>query len=152
MTSTNNNAQATPEVANLHDTKRAQSAARKRHPAGRAAAAKVTAAKAASAKLAESMAEKPAKATAKKAPANKAAPVPAGSKLRWTHEGGERGNHTAQHAVTADGTKYAMASSKDGWTATVTPPGGKPVVLAAGVSGGKAYAVCVRHHREALAA
>jgi hypothetical protein len=151
MTSTNNAPAATPEVANLRETKREQAAARKRHPAGQAAAAKVTAAKAASAKLAESMAAKPAKAPAKQ-PAKKAAPVPAGSKLRWTHEGGERGNHTAQHATAADGTVYEMTSAGSEWTATVTPPGGKPVVLAAGVSGGKAYAVCVRHHREALAA
>src|ERR1700751_4281958 len=43
------------------------------------------------------------KAPAKKAPAaKKAAPAKAAStKLRWTHEGGERGKHTAQHAVTA---------------------------------------------------
>jgi hypothetical protein len=149
MTSTNN-APATPQVANLHDTKRAQSAARKRHPAGRAAAAKVTAAKAASAKLAKAIEPK---TPAKPAPVKKAAEKPAATstKIKWTLDG-EKDEHGrgAQHGTGNNGVVYAITGFGDSWKATATAEGMR-AVLAEKVSHGSAYAAAVKHHREAIA-
>jgi hypothetical protein len=129
--STTNNAPATqPEIANLATTRKEQTAAKKAHPAGKAA---------------------PAKKAPAKAPAKKAAPVPTGSKLRWTLDG-ERDskNRVAQTAVASDGAKYVISGADDVWKATVTVDG-KSTVLAEG-GHTKCYLAAVKRHAEALAA
>jgi hypothetical protein len=116
------------EIANLATTRKAQTEAKQAHPAGKQAPAKA---------LAE---EAPAKQ-----PAKKAAPVPAGSKLRWTIDG-ERSakGAVAQHAETSDGT-YKIVASGEKWKATYTS-GGETTVLGDGVGHTRAYQLAVAHH------
>jgi hypothetical protein len=122
------------EIANLRETRAAQTAAKKAHPAGKAAAPAKKA---------------PAKAAAQKAPAKAA--KPAGAKLRWALDG-ERDskNRVGQTAVASDGAKYVISGAGDAWQATVTS-GGKTTVLAeAGYTA--CYTACVRHHGAKTAA
>jgi hypothetical protein len=126
-----NNAPATPEVANLPETRKAQAQARKTHPAGKAAPAK--------------------KATPAKQPAKKS-PVPASSKLRWQLNGAKDSKgRVAQSAVAGDGATYKISGEGDKWKAVVTV-NGKTTVLGDGIGHTRAYTLCVKHHRDALAA
>jgi hypothetical protein len=114
-------------VANLRETKKAVATARQRHPAGKAL-------------------PKPGPA---KAPA-KAAPTKAGQ-IRWTYpEGRDNRKGNPQTGLAGEAT-YELKPEANGWKATVTR-GGKTVVLATGVSRGKAYAVCVADAKKAVAA
>ena len=87
----------------------------------------------------------PAKAPAKKAPAKKVAPTQ-GPKLKWkaTAEKDANGNAPAK-AETAGGVYEITAG--DNATATWTPTGGKPEVLAENKSGKTCWSACVKHHK-----
>ncbi len=122
-------AQDLPEVANLHEARKAQSAAK------------------APAKQPEKAAKAPAKKAAGPAPEKPAEEAKAARpKLRWTLDGerDEKGR-VAQHGTGADGTVYQITGAGDQWKATVTPPDGKPEVLGDGVGHTKAYTLCTAH-------
>jgi hypothetical protein len=123
------------EIANLATTRKAQTEAKQAHPAGKATPAK----------------NAPAKKAPAKAPAKKTAPVPAGSKLRWTLDGerDEKGR-VPQSAGASDGATYAVTGSGKEWQATVTRDG-KVEVLAEGVSHTTAYLRCTAANKEAVA-
>jgi hypothetical protein len=93
----------------------------------------------------------PAKAAAKpaeaqEAPAPKKATPTQGPKLKWvkTGEPNDSGNCPSR-AETEDG--VYVIDGYDTATATWTPEGGKPEVLAENVSGKTAWSKCVAHHK-----
>jgi hypothetical protein len=89
----------------------------------------------------EQAAKKPA---AKKAPAKAPAKAAAttSTSLRWVRDDDNKPG-SAQHAVAADGTIYAIVIAGDKFNATKTK--GKTVtVLAENVSNGAAYSACVK--------
>lgn len=114
---------ATAPVANLRETKRAQAAAKKAHPAGKATPAKKPAA------------TKPAAKPADEAKATRPS-------IRWQYVG-EHGSGE-QHGVTTNAI-YAITGEGKEWTATANTPDGKETVLADKVSHGRAYTARVRH-------
>lgn len=81
----------------------------------------------------------------------KAAQAASAAKLTWkrTAEKDDKGNAPAK-AETAAGTYEITGYDKA--TATWTPTGGKPEVLAKDVSGKTAWSKCVAHHRAGTAA
>ncbi|MGH3635676.1 MAG: hypothetical protein ACRDTS_16630 [Mycobacterium sp.] len=113
-------------VANLRTARKAQAAAKRRHPAG-------SATKKAPAKAAPKPAAKATKAPRKQ-------PAQSGkTKLRWiANDAGE------QHATAGDVT-YSIIPSGDKFKATMRT-GGKTTVLVDGVSGTKAYYAATHHH------
>ncbi len=127
-------AEGLPEVANLHEARKAQSAAK------------------APAKQPEKAAKAPAKKAAGPAPEKPAEEAKAARpKLRWTLDGerDEKGR-VAQHGTGADGATYAITGDGDEWQASVTGPNGKATVLGEKIRHGKAYGLCVKAHAEAV--
>jgi hypothetical protein len=89
-----------PEIANLATTRKEQAAAKTAHPAGKAT---------------------PAKKAPARAPAKKAAPVPAGSKLRWTLDGERNAKGAvAQHAETSEAPTRSSLAARSGRPASKT--------------------------------
>lgn len=127
--SENTNAPAT--VTNLRDTKKAVAAAKKAHPAGKAAPPKKTPAKALIEKA-------PAKAsTGRKTPTQSDKP-----RLRWQKQG------TSVVAVAGDTTYTVIKSKKDGrkFAGTVKKEGEAANIVIDQVSGSRAYAALMRLH------
>jgi hypothetical protein len=118
-------------VTNLRDTKKAMAAAKKAHPAGKAAPATKT----------------PARAPAKKAPAEASTgrKTPTRSdkaRLRWQKQG------TSVVAVAGDTTYAVVKSKKDGskFAGTVKKEGQAANIVIDQVSGSRAYAALMRLH------
>jgi hypothetical protein len=120
-----------PAPANLHEARKELAQAKRRHPAGKAAA----------------------KAPAKKAPAAEKAEkaerkVPKKSdqtKLRWQAiKAGENAKTGAAQATVGDIT-YQIKQSKGAWSASFTK-GGKTTVLLDGVPRTRCYYACIDYH------
>jgi hypothetical protein len=119
------NTDAPATVTNLRDTKRQMAAAKKAHPAGKAALAKKAAANKAPAKAA---AKAPAKGTqARRAPQRSSKPP-----LRWSKQG------DGGLIAVMDGVEYAITKSGRAFKATVKKAGKTQTILDA-ASDGRCY-------------
>jgi len=109
-------------VANLAAAKKEQAAARRRHPAGKAA---------------------PAEAPAK-APAKKAASAKPSTKIKWTATSDKDSRGDCEATGTVSDRRYAITKDGDSWKAVVTVGKGKATVLAEGLKTGRAaWSRCV---------